>query len=131
MFILEFMVNDDQTILITSPHRFGKSTNLSMLHTFFEPVSEKIQKFAQIKFCMSKFAHWFDWLMKVNFDNWPIINAVFNAFNVSKPDISIPLYKATNETYFTRVLGANVGLDQAKISSWTIVKFFILRSLIR
>ncbi|CAG8683462.1 10487_t:CDS:2, partial [Racocetra fulgida] len=85
----------ERAILITRPRRFGKSTNLSMLYTFFKPVSEqeKEQKLALFKDL--KVAQ-FDWFMKLHFGNWPVIYVSFKSWesmlNSIKEKIS-DLYK--------------------------------------
>ncbi|CAG8616981.1 3411_t:CDS:2, partial [Ambispora leptoticha] len=80
LFIIEFMIYSERAILITRPRRFGKSTNLSMLYTFFKPVSEqeKEQKLALFKDL--KVAQ-FDWFMKLHFGNWPVIYVSFKDLN--------------------------------------------------
>ena len=37
MFIKEIIDNNDDALLITRPRRWGKTLNLNMLKTFFEP----------------------------------------------------------------------------------------------
>ncbi|CAG8549513.1 31_t:CDS:2 [Gigaspora margarita] len=80
LFIIEYMIYSERAILITRPRRFGKSTNLSMLYTFLKPVSEKEkeQKLALFKdLKVSKF----DWFIKLNLGNWPVIYISFKDLN--------------------------------------------------
>ncbi|RIB17942.1 hypothetical protein C2G38_1389601 [Gigaspora rosea] len=74
------MIYSERAILITRPRRFGKSTNLSMLYTFLKPVfeQEKEQKLALFKdLKISQF----DWFIKLNLGNWPVIYVSFKDLN--------------------------------------------------
>ncbi|GET03140.1 AAA family ATPase [Rhizophagus clarus] len=44
LFIMEFMIYGKQANLITRPHQFGKTTNLSMLYAFLAPPSTEEEK---------------------------------------------------------------------------------------
>ncbi|RIA85819.1 hypothetical protein C1645_857259 [Glomus cerebriforme] len=81
LFIMEFMVYGKKANLITRPHQFGKSTNLSMLHAFLAPSlteGERTQKLNLFKgLRISKF----EWFMKLHFGNWPIIHISFKDLN--------------------------------------------------
>ncbi|CAI2197403.1 4194_t:CDS:2, partial [Funneliformis geosporum] len=69
LFIMEFMIYGQRANLITRPRRFGKTTNLSMLHTFLssrpQDRDERFLLFTELK--VSRF----DWFMKLNFGKWP------------------------------------------------------------
>ncbi|CAG8471214.1 5667_t:CDS:10 [Ambispora gerdemannii] len=85
LFIIEFMIYSERAILITRPRWFGKSTNLSMLYTFLQPVSEqekgqKLELFKDLKVAK------FDWFMKLHFGNWPVIYVSFKDLNYKSWD---------------------------------------------
>jgi len=49
LFIMEFMIYGKQATLITRPRRFGKSTNLLMLHTFLSPTFSEQEKKSRLE----------------------------------------------------------------------------------
>ncbi len=50
LFIKEIIDSSEEAILITHPRRWGKTLNLNMLKTFFEPESEECKKSLEDKF---------------------------------------------------------------------------------
>lgn len=81
LFIMEFMIYGEQANLITRPHQFGRSTNLSMLYTFLAPIFTEKKKTQRLNLFKDLRIFKFKWFIKSNFGNWPVI---YISFKVSK-----------------------------------------------
>ncbi|CAI2179256.1 20184_t:CDS:2 [Funneliformis geosporum] len=74
---MEFIIYGNQANLITRPRQFGKSTNLSMLHTFLSPTFSEQERKSRLELFQRLKISQFDWFIKLYFGNWPVIHVSF------------------------------------------------------
>jgi hypothetical protein len=74
---MEFMIYGERANLIIRPRRFGKSTNLSMLYTFLMPTLSKEDMEFRLNLFKGLKISQFNWFIKLNFGNWPVIHVSF------------------------------------------------------
>ncbi|RGB25410.1 hypothetical protein C1646_667276 [Rhizophagus diaphanus] len=82
LFIMEFMIYGEQANLITRPHQFGKSTNLSMLYTFLTPSFTEKEKTQRLMLFKDLKISKFKWFINSNFGSWPVIHISFKDLNI-------------------------------------------------
>jgi hypothetical protein len=97
LFIMEFMIYGSQASLITRPRRFGKSTNLLMLHTFLSPTFSNQEKERKLELFQKLKIYKFEWFIKLYFGNWPVI---YVSFKVSKIGTILFFSYGTNKDLF-------------------------------
>ncbi|GET50477.1 AAA family ATPase [Rhizophagus irregularis DAOM 181602=DAOM 197198] len=120
LFIMEFMIYGEQANLITRPHQFGKSTNLSMLYTFLTPTFTEEEKIQRLSLFKDLRISEFNWFIKLNFGNWPVIYISFKDLNIKSWQLMLNSLKQKMVKLYEK---HRYILDDKKLSN-TNEKFF-------